>query len=412
MNTQELFQQLGLSLMLGLLVGMQRERSQSKLAGFRTFPLVTLLGTLAGALLPTLGPWFAVAGFLGIVLIAVVGNLHKLRAGDPEPGMTTEYALLVMYAVGVFLAVGPWAVAVAVGGGVAILLQLKPQLHGFVRQLDEEDVRAIMQLVLLAFIILPLLPNRTYGPFQVINPYGIWLMVVLIVSISLGGYTAYKFFGRTAGVILGGILGGIISSTATTASYARRTQATPNLAPTGALVIMIASTLVYLRVLLEIQVVAPAFLGIAAPRVLVLLAVSAALCAVWWFRLPRTDEEMPEQENPAELKPALFFGLLYAVILVAVAAAREYAGSRGLFLVATLSGLTDMDAITLSTSRLVATGDLDPGSGWKMVVIAAMSNLVFKGGMVFVMGHPRLRKQIAMLFGAALLSGAAVLVFG
>lgn len=410
MPTPAIFEKLGLALMLGLLVGMQRERAESRLAGFRTFPLVTVLGTVAGLLAHDLGAWVLAAGLIGVVGISVIGNLHKLKDGEPEPGLTTEFALLLMYAVGAYLVFGPQVVCIAVGGGVAVLLQFKPELHGFVRRLEDGDVRAIMQFVLLAFIVLPVLPNRTFGPFDVINPYNIWQMVVLIVGISLGGYIIYKFFGQQAGIVFGGILGGVISSTATTAGYARRTREAPEMARTAALVIMIASTIVYIRVLLEIQLVAPRFLPIAAPRIGAMMGVSVLLCALWWWRMPREKSELPEQENPAEIKPAIFFGLMYAFILLLVAAVRHYLGNTALFLVAGISGLTDMDAITLSTSRLVHAGQLEPRNGWQMVIIAAMSNLFFKAGMVATLGSRELLKEVAVLFGISIAAGAAILI--
>lgn len=411
MPTSAIFEKLGLALMLGLLVGMQREKSASQLAGLRTIPLVTVFGTVAGLLAKDLGPWVLAAGMLGVVGISVIGNLHKLRAGEPEPGLTTEFALLLMYALGAYLVFGPHVVCIAVGGGVAVLLQFKPELHGFVRRLEDLDVRAIMQFVLLAFIVLPVLPNRTFGPFDVINPYDIWLMVVLIVGISLGGYIIYKFFGQQAGIVFGGVLGGVISSTATTAGFARRTREAPDSSRVAALVIMIATTIVYIRVLLEIQLVAPRFLPTAAPRIGAMMAVSVLLCALWWWRIPREKSELPEQENPAEIKPAIFFGLMYAFILLLVAAVRHYLGSSALFLVAGISGLTDMDAITLSTSRLVHAGQLEPRNGWQMIVLAAMSNLVFKAGMVATLGSRELLKEIAVLFGLSMVGGVAVLIF-
>lgn len=412
MQTFPIFVKLGLALMLGLLVGMQRERAEARLAGFRTFPLVTVLGTIAGLLAQTLGGWIVAAGLLAVVLLAVAGNVQKMREGAADAGLTTEFALALMYLVGAYLVYGPQVVAIAVGGGVAVLLQFKPELHGFVRRLEEEDLRAIMQFVLIAFIILPVLPDQTFGPFDVINPHEIWRLVVLIVGISLGGYIVYKFFGQQAGIVLGGILGGVISSTATTAGYARRSKEAPEGARAAAVVIMIASTIVYARVLLEIQVVAPRFLPVAGPRIGVMLAVSLLLCAVWWRRIPRDGAGLPEQENPAELKAAIFFGLMYALILLLVATVRHYLGNPALYLVAGISGLTDMDAITLSTSGLVHAGHLDPQRGWQMIVIAAMSNLIFKAGMVATLGHPRLLREIAVLFGFSLLSGIALLLVG
>lgn len=407
--TSGAFQQLGLALLLGLLVGMQRERADSQLGGFRTFPLVTLLGTLCALLAQSLGGWVVAAGMLGVVAATVIGNLHKLRAGETDPGITTEIAMLVMFVVGASLVVVRPIIGIAVGGGVAILLQLKPQLHGLAHRLEEEDVRAIMQFVLIAFIVLPVLPDRTFGPFNVINPYDIWRMVVLIVGISLGGYLIYKFFGQDAGLLMGGVLGGVISSTATTVSFARRSRTNPDGATAAALVVLIATTIVYIRVLVEIQVVASGFFPTAAPRILALMAVSAVLCFIWWRRVHGAQEEMPEQENPSELKPAILFGVLYAGVLLAVEAARAYLGNRGLFLVAGISGLTDMDAITLSTSRLVASNGLDPRAGWQMIVLASISNLVFKAGIVAFTGHPRLLRQVLVLFGINAAAGLLIL---
>ena len=186
--------------------------------------------------------------------------------------------MLVMYAVGALLVVEHMLLpAMAVGGGVAVLLQFKPELHGIARKLGDDDLRAIMQFVLITCIILPVLPNRTYGPLDVLNPFETWLMVVLIVGMSLGGYIVYKFFGRDAGILLGGMLGGAISSTATTVSYARGARDDPAAARSAAIVIMIASTVMYLRVLVAVAVVSgdPPFLARVAPPVVILMALDA-----------------------------------------------------------------------------------------------------------------------------------------
>lgn len=411
MSLPPVFQQLGLALLLGLLVGMQRERSGSALAGIRTFPLVTVFGTLCGLLAPTMGAWFPAAGLLGVVAGIVVGNLHKLRAGTQDPGLTTEFAMLVMYGVGVYLTVGAPVVAAAVCGGVTLLLHLKPELHEFTHRLGESEVRAIMQFVLIALIVLPILPDTPFGPFRVLNLREIWLMVVLIVGISLVGFLISRFVRPDSGLVLMGVLGGIISSTATSISYARRTRERPDQSRSAALVVMIASTVVYVRVLLAVQVLAPSFVMEAMPRMAVLLAVSAALCAIWWLRLRRIPEPPLDTAGSSELKSALLFGALYAVVLLAVAAARAWMGNRGLYVVAGISGLTDMDAITLSTSRLVETGRLAADVGGRMIVLAAASNLLFKGIMVAVAGDRRMLQDIAILFGASLATAALVLVF-
>jgi len=352
------------------------------------------------------------AGLIALAAATMSGNLLRQRNAEAESGLTTEMALLLMYVVGAYLVFGAALVGIVVGGGGALLLHLKPQLHGLTHRLRDEDVRAIMQFVLIAFIVLPVLPNRAFGPYRVINPHQIWAMVVLIVGISLAGYLTYRFFGQRAGILVGGLLGGVISSTATTVSFARRTKQDPDGAATAALVVLIASTVVYARVLLEIQVVAPGFFGVAAPRIATLMAVSVLLCAAWWKRAQRPDAELPEQESPAELKPALFFGLLYGGVLLSVEVARAHLGNSGLFLVAGISGLTDMDAITLSTARLVSSAGLSADSGWRMIVVASLSNLLFKTGIVATVGHSRMLRQVAILFGGCVLAGLTLLGFG
>jgi uncharacterized membrane protein (DUF4010 family) len=410
MDTADAFRRLGIAIGLGLLVGLQRERTKSSLAGVRTFPLITMLGVVCGISGATLGGWVPAAGFLALAAMVVIGNLAPSKQGPADPGLTTEVAILLMFGVGVTLANGNEAVAIAIGGMVAVLLQFKGTLHGFAEKLGDEDLKAIMQFALLSLVILPVLPDRVFGPYEVWNPRQIWWMVVLIVGISLGGYISYRLLGEKIGLALSGILGGLISSTATTVSYARRSAERSNAAKQAAAVIMIASAVATLRILVEIGVVAREFLPVAGLPLGIMLAVLALLSGVVWFSSAKDKQfEMPQQQNPSELKPALIFGLLYAIALMAVAAAKEYFGSRGLYTVAALSGLTDMDAITLSTSRLVSTGSLDPHLGWRIVLTALLSNLVFKGGLVALLGHRRLLAWIAPLYGIALAAGAMLI---
>jgi len=409
-----LFQQLGIALGLGLLVGLQRERVASRLAGFRTFPLVTVLGTLSAHLARDLGGWVVAAGFLGVAALVVSANFLLSHVEAPDPGQTTEVALLLMYAVGAYLAVGSAGVAVAVGGGTAVLLQLKEQMHGFAGRMGERDFRAIIQFVLISLVILPVLPNRPYGPYQVLNPREIWWMVVLIVGISLGGYVAYKLAGRSTGTALAGLLGGLVSSTATTVSFARRSHdertGGASLTGTAATVILLASAVVFLRVLVEIAVVARGAFAVMAPPLATLFGVALAVAVVLWLGVrKRPAREIPEPENPTELRSALVFGVLYAVVLFAVAAAKEHWRGGGLWVVSVLSGLTDMDAITLSTSRLVQGGRLEADLGWRLILVASLSNLVFKGAMVAVLGSRRLALRVAALFGVLLGAGGLLL---
>jgi len=412
LSTSEIFLRLGIALALGLLVGLERERSEAPLAGFRTVPLVTLLGSLAALLAPAFGAWVPAAGLLALALTVGVGNLLRLKDGEPShPGITTEVALLVMYLVGVGLMAGLLEPCVVLAGTVAVLLHWKERMHALARRLSEEDVLVLFRFVLIALVVLPMLPNRAYGPFEVLNPKEIWWMVVLIVGIGLASYVAYRLFGQRAGTLLAGILGGLISSTATTASYARRVRGEPALAGAAALVVLIASTVVFARVAVLLLAVAPGHAREMLPPVLSLFGFFVLL-GVWaWKRRDPAPVAVEHAAKAAELRPALVFALIYAVVLFAVAAARHYTeGSSALYGVAALSGLTDVDALTLSTARMVANGRLEADTAWRLIVLATLSNLAFKGLLAFVLGGRALGRRLAWMFGLGVLAGCALLL--
>lgn len=407
--SEHLFQSLAISFLLGGLVGLQRQHVDSPLGGVRTFPLVAVFGSLCAILAGTFDGWIVAAGLLATVAVIALGSRqHRTEA---DRGITSEAAMLVMFAVGALCVSGPIIVAVAVGAGVAVLLQFKPQLHGIVTKLGDSDIKAIMQFVLITFIVLPVLPNETYDPFEVLNPHEIWLMVVLVVGISLGGYISYKFLGHHAGLMLSGLLGGLISSTATTASYARRSAEQPKMTPTAATVICLATAVSFVRILLEVAVVSRTLLPAAAPVLIGLIVISLLVALLLGRRVEKSSETMPSQGNPSELKSAILFGALYGVVLVAVAAAKEHLPESGLFAIAALSGLADLDAITLSTARLVESQRLPIDSAWRSILIAAISNLVFKSGLVLALGSRRLFRDVAWLLGLSFLFGTAVLLW-
>jgi uncharacterized membrane protein (DUF4010 family) len=411
LDLQAIFARLGVALALGLLVGIQRERTDARLAGFRTFPLVTLLGGLCALLSGALGPWILPAGLIALASTIAVGNLLKPPGpGEPAPGITTEVALLVMFLVGAALVADYLSISIVIGGLVAVLLQFKQKMHGLARRLEENDILAVARFVLVALVVLPVLPDRAFGPFEVLNLHEIWWMVVLIVGIGLASYIGWRLFGARAGTLLAGILGGLISSTATTASYARRTRENPQACALAAVVVLIASCVLYGRVLIEVAAVAPSSTATLAPPLAVMFAVFALLCILAWIRRGDGALQVAAPENPAELRPALYFAVAYAGILLAVAAARHYFESdRALYFVAGVSGLTDVDAITLSTARLVESGKLLGGTAWRLIVVASLANLAFKAAIVALLGGPGLVRRIAPWFGIGFASGVALL---
>jgi len=317
-----------------------------------------------------------------------------------------------MYGVGALLVVAPLVVGIAVGGGIALLLHFKPELHQAVRKLGDEDLRAIMQFVLITCVILPVLPDRPFGPLNVFNPRETWLFVVLLVGINLAGYIAYKYWGRSAGILLGGVLGGAISSTATTISYSRQARTEPRLVVSGAIVIALATAVLYLRVAVLIAAVWPEFLRVAGPQLLLLAIVSLAPPVWLWYRVRGEPGEMPQHRNPTQLTAALFFGGMYTVVLVGLAGAREWFGQHGpqaTYAVAALSGLTDVDALTLSTARLVRDDPALASIGWRWIVLAALANLGFKALLAGLLGGRHLLRYVGLLFAAPLLGSLGLL---
>lgn len=409
-ETPDLLKSLGVALGLGLLVGLQREWAGKVFAGIRTFGLTALLGALSGLAGIAFGVWAIAAGFLGLAALIVLANFLKSR-GDPDPdlGLTTEVAMLVVYLVGVIAMIGYRLESVVVAGSVMVLLHSKAPMHAMVNRIEPKELREISRLVLIGLVILPLLPNRDMGYLGVLNPFSIWLLVTLILGVSLGAYMIGKYIGGKKGALLAGLLGGLISSTATTASLARRSKDSEKSGRILAAVVVIASTVVFVRVGFEVAFAAPEHRWEMLPPLLAMLAWGAIVAGVLYRLTTRTGTDFTEDSPPSELRGAIVFGLLYAIILVAVAAARKNFGDSGLYLAALLSGLTDMDAITLSTAKLVKSGHLETDLAWRMILVGGLANVVFKGAMAAVLGVRSFIRPLLIGFGAMLIGGLAIL---
>lgn len=402
------FGALSLALGLGLLIGLQRQRAGSHFGGIRTFPFIAMLGAVCGLLAELWGGSVVFAGFLGVAAIAVLANIRKLQRGSS--GFTSEAAALLTFAVGVLVTTSYQPVGIVVGGLVAVLLHLKRSMHAFAGRITDKDLQAVMRFAIVSLIVLPLLPDAVYGPYEVLNPREIWWMVVLIVGIGLAGYVSFRLFGGRAGVVLGGILGGLVSSTATTVAYARRVREHADAASLAAITIMIASTIAVARVLVEVAVAAGGAVPVIAPPLVVLLILMVAICVVMVRFLHNGDAQMPEQTNPAELKSALIFGAVYALVIFVTAAAEDYFGAQALYAVAFISGFVDVDAITLSTSRLAAGARMDPATAWRVILTASLTNLLFKTAAAWALGSSRLMARLLLPVGVSLAGGIALLL--
>jgi len=389
------------SLAIGLLIGLERERNPSAKAGLRTFALVAVFGTLSALLSTKLGtPWLLIGGLLGVAGMIVAAYFNTPNQ-ENDPGTTTVIALLLSYGLGAIIWLGLAKLAVMLAIGITALLYLKPELRGFSQKLTRHDLLAVLQFSVLTFIILPILPDQSYGPYGAVNPHQAWLMVVLISGISLAGYAALHAVGTRYGAPLLGFFGGLASSTATTMIYAKHGKNTPLMLNLAASVIVIASIVVIVRLMAVSAVLAYGTL----PGLFPVLSgglILGLMVVLYNRRKMRdtTDLQIPATSNPAELHSALSFGLLYVVVLLVTAWMKDIAGSQGLYMVALLSGLTDVDAITLSSLRLFKLGQLTEHQTVTAIALAFVANLAFKFGMVYFIGGRELAKRIVGGFAA------------
>lgn len=400
------------SLAIGLLVGLERERKPDARAGLRTFALTALLGTLAALIGEKTGsPWVIAAGLLAVAAMMIVSqNVQPQENGDP--GTTSVIAMMLTYGLGAAVWLGHGALAVMLAISMTVLLYFKAFLHGFTQRLTHTDLISILQFGVLSFIILPILPNHDLGPYGAFNPYQIWKMVVLISGVSLAGYAALRLVGTRHGTPLLGFFGGLVSSTATTMVFARHARSHDDMVRTATVVILLANLMVMLRLSLVSAVVSPLLM---LPVLLVLGA--GFLCGLavtlWCWRglVSGGEMPMPEVTNPTEVRAAVSFGLLYGGVLFLSAWLQDIAGAGGLFALSFVSGLTDVDAITLSSLRLFNTGKLPASDAVLTIAIAVASNLVFKSGLVMMIGGPALaRRTLPGMLAIALGMGLGLLL--
>jgi len=408
-NNIEALPQFLTSLAIGLLIGLERERNPSAKAGLRTFALVAVFGTLSALLSDKLdSPWLLIAGLLAVagMIVAAYFNkpiepLRQPQGRKNDPGTTTVIALLLCYGLGAIIWYDLARLAVMLAIGITALLYFKPELRGISQKLTRRDLVAVLQFSVLTFIILPILPNQNFGPYDAFNPHQAWLMVVLISGLSLAGYAALHIIGSRYGAPLLGFLGGLVSSTATTMIYARHGKSDPAMGKLATLVIVIASLVVLIRLLVVSAVVAYGALPALAPILLGGLVCGLAVVAYLWRKTGAAQElYIPKTANPAELHTALGFGLLYVIVLLGAAWMADIAGSQGLYAVALVSGLTDVDAITLSSLRLFNLGQLSEQQTITAIALAFVANLAFKLGMVVFIGGRQLAKWVAIGFAA------------
>jgi uncharacterized membrane protein (DUF4010 family) len=411
----------------GALVGLEREPGEGKpgrnFAGIRTYPIIALLGALCGMLALQWGGMVVLGGLAVVTVLLAVSFVHDRAPLEaiPKPGLTSEVAALVVFvlgavpfAEGIGLAhEGRLLLTIALGATLTGLLSLRTTLHRFARAVDTADLHATVQFVLLASVALPLVPDIDLGPYDALNPHGITLVIALVAGISFLGYAAVRVLGARQGIGLVGLFGGLVSSTAVTLTFSGRGRDNPRLAPACAMAIVLASTVMFPRVLVLIWALDAALVPHIAVPFVAMLAVGAVGTGLLWLRQKGspTDEGEPVAfSNPFQLSEAFKVGLVFAVVLVVAAWAQRELGDAGVYLSAATAGLTDVDPVVLSMARLHADGALDTTTTVRAITLAALVNTMVKGGMALVLGRRVVGAPVAGTLAVAAVVGIGVAI--
>ncbi len=414
-----LFRDLAIAVLIGALVGLERERQDApekehRIGGLRTFTLFALAGALSAWLARETGAhWIFATTVAAVAALVLASYVLLVGSGKATAGLTTEIAAVTVTLLGGVTLYGYPQVAVAVAIVVSALLALKQPLHGLAHRIGEDDLLAGLKLLFASFIVLPLLPDRAIDPLGALNPYGLWLLVVLISALSLVGYAAVRMLGAGVGTALTGTFGGLVSSTAVTLSFARRSKVEGHDDALAA-GILLAWTVMFARVTVIAALVQPALV----PPLLVPIGGMGLLTAglaLWSLRRARTsgaaeDVDVP-LTNPFSLASAIRVALAFAVVLVVVKLVERYLPNEGLYLVAAVAGLTDVDAITVSLARFVADGGAS-ALAVQAIVLAVFSNTIVKGGMVATLGSKEIRRPVLLATGFVIVAGGVALAVG
>ncbi len=410
-------QSLGLALGLGLLIGLERgwhERTAadgSRVAGVRTFGLIGLAGGLTGVLAGQYGGMVLAAGVFALGIILAVSYWQSAQR-DQSVGITTEIASFLTFTLGVFAVSGYAYVAVVVAVITMILLGLKSVLHAGLQKISEQELFAAFKLLLLALVILPILPNGDFGPWGALNPWVIGWMVLLLAGLSFVGYFLMRTLGSRQGLLVTSLLGGLVSSTALTLTLARFNRERRDMTGIVAVGIIVASTILFPRVLIEVGLVNADLLSALMPPIIAMM-LTASLGAVIAWRWASLQESNPAPlvstlKNPLELGAALRFTLILVAIMLLAQGLHHYLGASGIYGLAAISGLADVDALSLSLSKMAGQGQITANVATQAIVLAILVNTLIKTALAFSIGGRLLGWRVAVVLVPTVGVGMAV----
>ncbi|PKV50626.1 uncharacterized membrane protein (DUF4010 family) [Aquimarina sp. MAR_2010_214] len=394
---------------IGFVLGLEREFSQYSekgeiFAGIRTFSLVALLGFLSALLSFIFGNWIFAAGFISVVLMVAIS--YWISGHKGQIGGTTEFATIFTFLLGGLTLMGYINFSLALTVVVVVLLSLKIKLKSIIGQVTQDELYAFVRFVIIALLILPFLPNKNYGPFEVINPREIGWVVVLTSGIGFVGYGLIKFLGAKRGILLTGILGGMVSSTIVTWTFSKKSKETPILSSNCAVAIFAAATTMIIRVFIWVFIFNRAML-IELGFPLFIIFISALGTTLFFYKKQKKKEQLNDNlhlGDPLDLKNAIFFGVIYAGILILVSYANSEYGAKGIYVSSAISALTDIDAITISVTKL-AGETIDFLAAQNTILIATLANTIVKIGIALWAGSKILKKYILIGYGLIFLAG-------
>jgi uncharacterized membrane protein (DUF4010 family) len=400
-----------ISLLLGLLLGLERQRSKhgQAFAGIRTFPLFALCGYFGG-----LAAQKGVPLALPAILLAVggFGLVSYLRAQESDAGVTTEMSGLLAAVLGAVVAGGDVAAAASAAVVVTLLLTLKAPLHRIAGTVSEDEILAILKFALVAVVVLPLLPDRPMGPYGALVPRTVGLMVVILSGVSLAGYLLVKMLGHRAGWAIAGGLGGLVSSTATTLSFSAKAREGQDQISALAVGVILASTVLYARGAVVVALLDRALAGHLGPRLAVLFGVGLLFAIVQYRRQKSESGETMPLGNPVELTRAITMGLIFAVVIVVARWAQDRMGTVGLWAVGAVGGLVDVDSVAVAAARLRKDAQATIEAAAGAYLVATIANLVFKSVVVVATGGREMGRRVLPAFAAlAMATGVMMLVW-
>jgi uncharacterized membrane protein (DUF4010 family) len=416
MEDLDLYAGVGLALAIGLMVGIERgwhgrdESEGRRVAGIRTFSLIGLLGGIIGALSVELDDMFLALAFAAVVALIVIGYLGRLRT-TMDIGMTTEVAAVATFALGLLAVRGDMAIAAAAGVAMVALLSSKTMLHRWIHRIERLELSAGIQLLVISVVLLPVLPNRGYGPGEAINPYALWWIVVLLAGLSFLGYVAVRVAGPDRGILLTAFLGGLVSSTAVTLHFARLARRDATLTPTLTTGVIVASATMYFRILVIVGILNWHLVPTLAWP-MGLMAAAAVGLTLLFHRRRAGMESAPESAalaNPLELGPALGFALFLAAVVVTGQLLRDWLGDSGLYALAAAAGIGDVDAVTVLMTQMTDAGLALPVAAIA-IAIAAFVNTAVKAAVVVAIAGGSLARRVCVAVAAMIAAGAGGLL--